>query len=122
MKKNTAVFLDRDGVINEEVGYLDGLEKLKVIPNACKAIQMINQSGMKAIVISNQSGVARGLSRKNSCKPPTAIYRKFSKHTEPLLMIFITVPIIPPKAKRLTAKFAIAANRLRECCCARRGI
>ena len=61
MKKNTAVFLDRDRVINEEVGYLDGLEKLKVIPNACKAIQMINQSGMKAIVISNQSGVARGL-------------------------------------------------------------
>ena len=61
MKKNTAVFLDRDGVINEEVGYLDSLDKLKVIPCAYEAIKLINESGMKAVVISNQAGVARGL-------------------------------------------------------------
>ena len=61
MKKNRAVFLDRDGVINEEVGYLDSLDKLKVMPGAYEAVRMINASGMKAVVISNQSGVARGL-------------------------------------------------------------
>ena len=61
MKKNAAVFLDRDGVINEEVGYLDSLDKLKVIPCAYEAIKLINESGMKAVVISNQAGVARGL-------------------------------------------------------------
>ena len=61
MKKNTAVFLDRDGVINEEVGYLDNLDKLKIIPCAYEAIKLINESGMKAVVISNQAGVARGL-------------------------------------------------------------
>lgn len=61
MKKNTAVFLDRDGTINEEVGYLDSLDKLKIIPCAYEAIRLINKSGMKAVVISNQSGVARGL-------------------------------------------------------------
>lgn len=61
MKKNAAVFLDRDGVINEEVGYLDNLDKLKVIPCAYEAIKLINESGMKAVVISNQSGVARGM-------------------------------------------------------------
>jgi D,D-heptose 1,7-bisphosphate phosphatase len=61
MKKNAAVFLDRDGVINEDVGYLDSLDKLKVIPCAYEAIKLINESGMKAVVISNQSGVARGL-------------------------------------------------------------
>ena len=61
MKKNTAVFLDRDGTINEEVGYLDSLDKLKIIPRAYKAIRLINESGMKAVVISNQAGVARGL-------------------------------------------------------------
>ena len=60
MKKAVAVFLDRDGTINEEVGYLDSLEKLRMIPEAFEAIRMINQSGMKAVVISNQSGVARG--------------------------------------------------------------
>jgi D,D-heptose 1,7-bisphosphate phosphatase len=61
MKKNTAVFLDRDGVINEEVGYLDNLDKLKVIRSAYEAIKLINESGMQAVVISNQAGVARGL-------------------------------------------------------------
>ena len=60
MKKNTAVFLDRDGTINEEVGYLDSLDKFKIIPCAYEAIRLINESGMKAVVISNQAGVARG--------------------------------------------------------------
>ena len=60
MKKNTAIFLDRDGTINEEVGYLDSLEKLKLYENATEAIRLINESGMKTVVISNQSGVARG--------------------------------------------------------------
>ena len=60
MKKNIAVFLDRDGTINEEVGYLDSLDKLKVIPRACEAIRLINLSGMKAVVITNQAGVAKG--------------------------------------------------------------
>ena len=60
-QKRTAVFLDRDGTINEEVGYVDRLEKLRLIPGAARAISMINESGFKAIVVTNQSGVARGL-------------------------------------------------------------
>lgn len=60
MKKNTAVFLDRDGTINEEVGYLDSIDKLKLFANAAEAIRLINESGMKAVVITNQSGVAKG--------------------------------------------------------------
>ena len=60
MKKNTAVFLDRDGTINEEVGYLDSLDKFKIIPSAYEAIRLINESGMKVVVISNQAGVAKG--------------------------------------------------------------
>ena len=64
MKKEqgqAAVFLDRDGTINEEVGYMDRLEKLRLIPLAAEAIRLINRSGMKAVVVTNQSGVARGL-------------------------------------------------------------
>jgi len=60
LKKNSAVFLDRDGTINEEVGYLDTLEKLKLYENTAQAIKLINETGMKAIVITNQSGIARG--------------------------------------------------------------
>jgi D-glycero-D-manno-heptose 1,7-bisphosphate phosphatase len=60
MNKHTAIFLDRDGTINEEVGYLDSIDKLKLFANTAKAIRLINDSGMKAVVITNQSGVARG--------------------------------------------------------------
>jgi len=60
MKKNPAVFLDRDGTMNEEVGYLGSLDKLKLYDNAVEAVRLINDSGMKAVVITNQSGVARG--------------------------------------------------------------
>jgi D-glycero-D-manno-heptose 1,7-bisphosphate phosphatase len=60
-KRQAAVFLDRDGTINEEVGYLDRLEKLCLIPGAAEAIRLINESGMKAVVVTNQSGVARGI-------------------------------------------------------------
>jgi D,D-heptose 1,7-bisphosphate phosphatase len=59
-KHQAAVFLDRDGTINEEVGYLDRLEKLRLVPGAAEAIRLINRSGMKAVVVTNQSGVARG--------------------------------------------------------------
>ena len=58
-KRQAAVFLDRDGTINEEVGYLDRIEKLRLIPGAAEAIRLINESGMKTIVVTNQSGVAR---------------------------------------------------------------
>ncbi len=61
MKKHRAVFLDRDGTINEEVGYLDDLAKLKIIPAAFEAVRLINAAKMKAVVITNQAGVARGL-------------------------------------------------------------
>ncbi len=59
-KRHTAVFLDRDGTINEEVGYVDRIGKLQLIPGAAEAIRRINESGMKAVVVTNQSGVARG--------------------------------------------------------------
>jgi len=60
MKKNAAVFLDRDGTINEEVGYMDSIDKLKLFANTAEAIRLINESGMKAVVMTNQSGVAKG--------------------------------------------------------------
>jgi len=59
-KKIAAIFLDRDGTINEEVGYLDSLDKLKLYDNTAEAVRLINESGMKAVVITNQSGIARG--------------------------------------------------------------
>lgn len=55
-----AVFLDRDGTINEETGYLHEPEKLVLIPGAAQAIKRLNIGGWAVVCISNQSGVARG--------------------------------------------------------------
>jgi D-glycero-D-manno-heptose 1,7-bisphosphate phosphatase len=60
MSKRRAVFLDRDGTLNEEVGYLDSPDKLTIIPGAIEAVRLINQQGLLAIVVTNQSGIARG--------------------------------------------------------------
>lgn len=55
-----AVFLDRDGTINEEVGYLKSLNDLSLISGAAEGISILNSLAYKVIVITNQSGVARG--------------------------------------------------------------
>ena len=55
-----AVFLDRDGTVNEEVGYLSDLRQLKLLPGAATAIKRLNDAGFKVVLVTNQSGVARG--------------------------------------------------------------
>lgn len=55
-----AVFLDRDGTISEEVGYINHIERLRLYPWAAEAILKLNRAGWPVIVITNQSGVARG--------------------------------------------------------------
>lgn len=55
-----AVFLDRDGTLIEDVGHLHRLQDVYVYPNAFEAVRRINQRGLPAIVITNQSAVARG--------------------------------------------------------------
>lgn len=58
---NRAVFLDRDGVITEDPPhYAHRLDQLKLIPESAEAIKLLNKNGFKVIVVSNQSGVARG--------------------------------------------------------------
>lgn len=57
---NKAVFFDRDGTLNEEVHYLHKIEDFKWIEGAIDAIKYCNDNGYLAIVITNQSGVARG--------------------------------------------------------------
>lgn len=56
-----AIFFDRDGTLNEEVGYAHRPDQLILLPGAVEAVRAINQRGMKAIVVSNQAGVAKGL-------------------------------------------------------------
>lgn len=58
--KRRAVFLDRDGTINEQMGYINHISRFVILPGVPEAIRMLNESDYLVIVISNQSGVARG--------------------------------------------------------------
>jgi D-glycero-D-manno-heptose 1,7-bisphosphate phosphatase len=55
-----AVFLDRDGTIAEEVGYLNHISRFRMFPFAADAIRRLNEAGLPVIVVTNQSGVGRG--------------------------------------------------------------
>ena len=56
-----AVFFDRDGVITEEVGYLHRTEDVRFLPGAIESIAQINRMGIPAVLVTNQSGIGRGL-------------------------------------------------------------
>jgi D-glycero-D-manno-heptose 1,7-bisphosphate phosphatase len=58
--KRPAVFIDRDGTISEEVGYVNHPSRFRVFPYSAEAIRILNDAGWLAIVITNQAGVARG--------------------------------------------------------------
>ncbi len=55
-----AVFLDRDGTICEEVGYLNHISRLHIYPFASAAIRRLNDAGFPVVVVTNQSGAGRG--------------------------------------------------------------
>ena len=55
-----AVFLDRDGTIAEEVGYLNHARRFRMFPFVAAAIRRLNEAGLPVIVVTNQSGVGRG--------------------------------------------------------------
>jgi D-glycero-D-manno-heptose 1,7-bisphosphate phosphatase len=55
-----AVFIDRDGTISEEVGYINHPSRFRVFPYSAAAIKLLNDNGWLAIVVTNQAGVARG--------------------------------------------------------------
>jgi D-glycero-D-manno-heptose 1,7-bisphosphate phosphatase len=58
--KRHAVFLDRDGTIAEEVGYANHISRFDIFPFAAAAIRRLNEARIPVIVVTNQSGVARG--------------------------------------------------------------
>lgn len=58
---NKAFFLDRDGVVNAEVEYLYEPEKVVILPGVAASLRLLRERGFLAVVVTNQSGVARGM-------------------------------------------------------------
>ncbi len=60
MALRPALFIDRDGTLTEEVGYVNHPKRLRLLPRSAQAIRRLNESGIAAVVVTNQAGVARG--------------------------------------------------------------
>jgi D-glycero-D-manno-heptose 1,7-bisphosphate phosphatase len=58
--KRRAVFMDRDGTISEEIGYVNHPSRYRVFPYSAEAVRRLNEAGWLAILVTNQAGVARG--------------------------------------------------------------
>jgi len=60
-QRANAVFLDRDGTLNVDSGYPSSLAEIELLPGAIEAVKLLNAHNLPVIVITNQSGVARGM-------------------------------------------------------------
>jgi histidinol-phosphate phosphatase family protein len=58
-----AVFLDRDGTIMEDAHYIKSPDQVRLLPGAAAAVRRINEAGIPVVVVTNQSGIGRGLFR-----------------------------------------------------------
>ncbi|HUD70318.1 MAG TPA: HAD family hydrolase [Dongiaceae bacterium] len=56
-----AIFMDRDGTVCEEVGYVNHVSRSRLLPGSAEAVRLVNEAGYVAVLVTNQSGVARGL-------------------------------------------------------------
>jgi D-glycero-D-manno-heptose 1,7-bisphosphate phosphatase len=74
MKKRRAVFLDRDGTLNRDVGYPGHWSQVHIYPDAFEAVRRVRAAGMAAVVITNQSGVGRGFFSEDELR---ALHREF---------------------------------------------
>jgi histidinol-phosphate phosphatase family protein len=60
-RRRPAVFLDRDGTLIEDPGFVSDPAQVKLIPGAAQAVRRLNQAGLPVVLVTNQSGIARGL-------------------------------------------------------------
>ena len=67
-KDSKAIFLDRDGVINEEISYLSNPDDFKFIEGSIEALKLLKKLGYLLIIITNQAGIARGYFTENTLK------------------------------------------------------
>ena len=61
MGARPAIFIDRDGTLNEPVGFVNCVDAFRLFPWAAEAVRLVNRAGYLAVLVTNQSGVARGM-------------------------------------------------------------
>ncbi|KAF0132875.1 MAG: D-glycero-D-manno-heptose 1 7-bisphosphate phosphatase [Candidatus Saganbacteria bacterium] len=94
---NKAVFLDKDGTINDSLGYLGHYKELNLLPHSAEAIKLLNEAGYKTIVISNQSGIARGYFSEDMVQAIDKTLQKYLLNQGAFIDAFYYCPHHPEK-------------------------
>ena len=99
----SAVFFDRDGVLNVDHGYVNSSDRLEWMPGAFEAVALAQRNGYLAVVITNQSGIDRGYFTDAEFRKFTAEYlAAFSEAGSPLDGIFYC-PLLEDERRRKPA-------------------
>ena len=94
-KEAKAVFLDRDGTISVEIGYIDNPADLELYPFSGEALSQLRNMGFKLIVVTNQSGVARGKFTESQVHEVNNMLRRLLQEKEVTLDEIYHCPHIP---------------------------
>jgi histidinol-phosphate phosphatase family protein len=79
MNKRAAVFLDRDGTLIDDVGYISDPEDVRLVTGAAEALRSLRDDGFALVVVSNQSGIGRGVTTQEQAN---AVHRRLLEELE----------------------------------------
>jgi hypothetical protein len=120
MSKKPAIFLDRDGTLSHEVGYVNHPSRFRLYPWSVDAVRAINRASWLAVVVTNQAGVARGYFPESVFQEVQARLRGEVERAAPASTRSTRACTTRAWASRRTASTATAASRGRGCCAAPR--
>jgi D-glycero-D-manno-heptose 1,7-bisphosphate phosphatase len=87
-----AVFVDRDGCLTEEVGYINHVSRVRLLSRTGEAIRRLNEAGMPAVMVTNQAGIAKGYFSEDVLEAVNAeIVRQLSQHRARLDGLYVCV-------------------------------
>ena len=92
MKKKPAAFLDRDGVINYDFGYIYKFKNFKLRPGVIKGLQLLVKNNYRIFIVTNQSGIARGLFK---VKDVNLLHKKIIKNFKKKQIIISEIKYSP---------------------------
>lgn len=97
--RSRAVFLDRDGTVNREVGFLDRMDRLELLPGTGQALRALQSAGFRLVVVTNQSGIARGYYSERRLKRIHGRLRKLLRSYRVRLDAVLYCPWYPGPAR-----------------------
>jgi D,D-heptose 1,7-bisphosphate phosphatase len=108
---NKAIFLDRDGTINVDVGHLSKVEDLKIIDGTLKALKTFKEKGYLIIVVTNQSAISRGMLTHEGLNE---IHEVINKELDYLIDYFFYCPHSPTEQCKCRKPSAYMLNQAKE--------